>query len=190
MRKIMVVVLVLLASMSACMNQGNEEPGDKKPSETLPSPTTEKKAVQEQTPTGTKTATQEQIPTATSTPEEEDIPTPDQKEVRILSDGVGMESPGPWFVFKTEKGFILVSQDGSEIGMIPLPLDYFVYVWEEAPQGGMVAFIKDTNVEKVLEVRSIQENEGRSLWRCLWSERVRQRASCLRPTLSPPSNEG
>ena len=30
MRKTMAVVIVLLASMSACMNQANEEPEDKK----------------------------------------------------------------------------------------------------------------------------------------------------------------
>ena len=148
MRKTMAVVLVLLASMSACMNQANEEPEDKKPTEILPSHTPE------------ITATQEQSPTFTSTPEEEDPPTPVQTEVRILSDGVGMESPGPWIIFKTDEGFVLVSQDGSRIGMIPLSQEYFVQYWEATLQGGMVAFIKENYIDKILEVKSIKNNDA------------------------------
>ena len=82
-------------------------------------------------------------------------PTPELQNVRILTEGSGMQSPGPWLVFSTNDGVYLVSEDGSEIGFVP-GLIGSVY---SAPSGGNYAVLDWEDWLYDLEVRSAQTNK-------------------------------
>jgi hypothetical protein len=96
---------------------------------------------------------------ATTEPATDPDPTPGPVQILILSDGVSLESAGPWLVFNTEAGFWVVSQEGDEVGVIPPPTDYYIRSWEAAPGGGLIALLKDNGFEKVLEVMQFPNNQ-------------------------------
>jgi len=139
MKKHYALLACLLMILCACTPTESAEPAAP-PDTADPSPTTAPPTVEE--------------PTASPSPTQA-LPPP----VQTLNEGEGMQRPGPWLTFQTDEGFFFVSQDGTEVGMVPLSQDYFIANWIPAPAGGSLACLKDNMVEKILEVRSIPDNE-------------------------------
>lgn len=150
MKRIVIFVCVMCAFVSACGGQVNREKDEKRMVTVIPSPTSTIPSTSEPTST-----IEHPTPTTNPTP----ISTPSPAAGQILLEGIGMEVPGPWLMFDTDKGFWLVNQDGDVVRLMQVSPEYY-YQWEVAPQGGLVAMVMDNMSEKILEVVSVQAYEN------------------------------
>ena len=139
MNKRIVFVFVLLAFLSACGGEVNNE--TQTPGTAAPLP-----VVTDAPPTKSPD------PAPTSPP----TPTPQLVEVRILSEGTGMEEPGPWLIFADAAGFWLISQNGDEIGFMPVSWEYMTTQWEVSSRGGLLAMVQGEQISaKFMKVLSL-----------------------------------
>ncbi len=157
MKQFFLVVLVLLAVTMACMGSGQPKPTEMNRSEVPPSATPTTSPVQE--PTTAANPTPEVQPSPTTEAGAGPRPTPAPPEMRELTAGSGMRSPGPWLGLTTSMGLALVSQTGDEVGLISILPDWYGFNWQAAPQGGLVAMTVYNPESKVMNVWSLSNQE-------------------------------
>jgi hypothetical protein len=136
---ILLIIITLLAFTTACSGQVARETETSAPVITSP-PVAEE----------TSPPSPEPSPTAP--------PTPVPLEVRVLSEGEGMQTAGPWMILTDSLGFWLVNQQGDEVGFMPEFWEYMMNQWAVAPHGELVAFVQGEQITtKLLKVLSIQD---------------------------------
>lgn len=84
---------------------------------------------------------------------------PGPEPVQELLEGIGMEIPGPWLMFRTNEGFGFVSENGDVVRRMQLSTDYYVDRWNVAPHGGLIVIVRADLREKILEVISVKTYE-------------------------------
>jgi hypothetical protein len=138
-KSILLIIITLLALTTACGGQVARETETSAPAITSP-------------PAAEETSPPNPEPSPTSPP------APAPLEVRVLSQGQGMETAGPWMVFTDSLGLWLVNQPGDEVGFMPEFWEYAMTQWAVAPRGGLVAYVQGEQFStKILKVLSIQD---------------------------------
>jgi Tol biopolymer transport system component len=84
-----------------------------------------------------------------------EVPSPTPDSIRILSEGEGMDGPGPWLVFHTYFGMWVVDPDGGEAGFMPLVEEDGIITVFPSPQSGLLAIIKSHPYELNVQVEVI-----------------------------------
>jgi dipeptidyl aminopeptidase/acylaminoacyl peptidase len=139
MKKLIVLVCILTIFTSACGGQVAQKTETPTPIITSP-------------PVPDETLPPSPGPTPTP------LPTPTPPEVRILSEGEGMQTTGPWLIFAIRDGFWLVNHQGDEVGFMPIFREYYPAEWVVSPQGGLVAFVEgEPYFTMYLKVLSLQD---------------------------------
>ena len=159
---LVVVMLIVLCACTAVENQGVEQGINNNQVDS---------AENQQPPPGPEPIEEEPTPTPIPAVEEDPTPTPEAAPAQaplkpvFLEEGSGLSSTGPWMVFNTFVGLVVVAADGSEVVSLGFPLDDHIISWDVASHGGVLALVKDyfssfmDDGHKWLEIRRLPSNE-------------------------------